>query len=340
MIPYLLLFVIVTFLAVIGRKNKPARITLFIVMTLFVGLRKDVGTDYEEYTRIFVFQEDYLEAGFSYILLALNRYGLSVSYFFLTIAAISYFFMYKAVENTQIFKKTSVMIMLPLLSMSFLCNGIRQGLAICVFLYAFHFVQERKPLKYFLCIAFAFLFHKSIIITLPLYFLQERYLTKKLYYVIYVLSFVFCVLDLKTIMEPFTSIIETNRRYSNLLSADEGSGYFSLGVLLEMSNYVVIIYLATKKEIFKQQPLLYNIVLIAAVLMNMRVGAPLMNRVLTTFAWFCYPMIPLILQRTPQKTRSIITTFFIITYTLSTIKYIFFDDKSILYPYHDALGIF
>lgn len=340
MIPYILLFVIVTFLAIKGRRNKAARITLFIVMTLFVGLRKDVGTDYEEYSRLFVFQEDYLEAGFSYILLALNRYGLSVSYFFFTIAAISYLFMFMAVEKTPIFRKTSVLITLPLLSMSFLCNGIRQGVAICVFLYAYHFILERKPVQYLLCIAFAFLFHKSIIITLPLYFLQERHLSQKLYYLIYGASFIFCVLDLNTIMEPFTSIIETNRRYSNLLSADEGSGYFSLGVLLEMSNYVLIIYLATKRELFKQQPLLYNLVLIAAVLMNMRVGAPLMNRVLTTFAWFCYPMIPLILKNTPKKTRSLVALFFILTYTLSTVKYIFFDDKSMLYPYHDALGIF
>ena len=112
-------------------------------MTLFVGLRKGVGTDYEEYSKIFNFQGDYLEIGFTYILLYLNKLNLSETWLFFVIAAISYLFMYLAVEKTFVFRQSLVLAMLPLLSLTFLCNGIRQGLAICVFLYAFHFIQER-----------------------------------------------------------------------------------------------------------------------------------------------------------------------------------------------------
>ena len=340
MIPYIFLFVIVIFLAKLGQKRKIFRVLLFIVMSLFVGLRRGVGTDYEEYSNLYVFQGDYLEAGFSYILLLLNQYGFSVTWFFFVIAAMSYFFMYKAVETTPVFKRFSVLVMLSLLSLSFLCNGIRQGLAICIFLYAFHFIQERKAIPYFVCIMLAFLFHKSILIAIPLYFLSDNYLSKRLYILIYLISFVFCTIDLNTLLGPIASILESNRRYSNLMSNDSGAGYLSLGVLLEMSNYVVLVLIATKKEIFKKQALLFNMVFIAAVLMNMRVGAPLMNRVLTMFAWFCYPMIPLILDSVSARNRQPLKWFFIITYTLSTVKYIFFDEKSLMYPYHDALGVF
>ena len=340
MFPYLLLFVLVLVLAKLGQRKRVFRILLFVVMTLFVGLRKDVGTDYESYSNLYAFQEDYLEAGFSYILLLLNKYGYSETYFFLVMAAISYFFMYLAVEKTEIFRKYSVLVMLPLLSMSFLCNGIRQGVSICIFLYAFHFIQERKPIPYFALILFAFLFHKSILLAIPIYFLSNKYLPQKIYYLIYLASFIFTSVDLQTLIGPFFSLIESNKRYSTLFLNDSGAGYMSLGILLEISIYVILIMVATKKEIFKKQPLLYNMVFIAAVLMNMRVGAPLMNRVLTMFAWFCYPLIPLVLNTVSYKNKQIFKCFFILAYFLATVKYIFFDEKSMMYPYHDALGIF
>ena len=340
MFPYLLLFAAVLALAKLGQKKRPFRVLLFVVMTLFVGLRKDVGTDYESYSNLYAFQEDYLEAGFSYILLLLNRYGYSETYFFFVMAAISYFFMYMAVEKTMIFRNFSVLVMLPLLSMSFLCNGIRQGVAICIFLYAFHFIQERKPIPYFLLISFAFLFHKSILLAIPLYFLCNKSLPKRIYYLVYLASFIFTTVDLQTLVGPFFSIIESNKRYSTLFLNDSGSGYMSLGILLEMSIYIILILTATKKEVYKQQPLLYNMVFIAAVLMNMRVGAPLMNRVLTMFAWFCYPLIPIVLDSVAYKEKQMFKYFFILAYFLATIKYLFFDEKSMMYPYHDALGIF
>lgn len=340
MIPYILLVVVVIILAKHGQNHKLSRVLLFLVMTLFVGLRKEVGTDYESYSNLYDFQEDYLEAGFSYILLILNQYGFSEMWFFLVMAAISYFFMCLAVENTVLFRKKLVLVMLPLLSLSFLCNGIRQGIAICIFLYAFHFIHNRKPFHYFLCIAFAFLFHKSILLVAPLYFLNNNHLSKSQYFIIYVISFVFCTIDLNTLLGPMSVLLESNRRYSNLLSSDSGVGYLSLGVLLELSNYFVLVWVATKKEIYKRQPLLYNMVFIAAVLMNMRVGAPLMNRVLTIFAWFCFPMIQVVLDSVSAKNRQLLKCFFVLTYTLSAVKYIFFDEKSMMYPYHDALGIF
>ena len=340
MLPYLLLFIVVIFLAKLGQNKRIFRIILFIVMTLFVGLRKGVGTDYEEYSKIFYFQGDYLEIGFTYILLYLNKLNLSETWLFFVIAAISYLFMYLAVEKTFVFRQSLVLAMLPLLSLTFLCNGIRQGLAICVFLYAFHFIQERRALPYFTCIAFAFLFHKSILVAIPLYYLSNYKLSKSIYTIIYLLSFVFCTIDLNSLLSPISHIIDNNNRYSNLMTNDSGLGYFSLGVFLEMTNYIILMFLATRNEVFKKYPTLYNMVFIAAILMNMRVGAPLMNRVLTTFSWFCYPMILIVLKSVSPSYRNLFKFYFIFTYSLSAIKYIFFDPNSMMYPYHDALNIF
>lgn len=50
---------------------------------------------------------------------------------------------------------------------------MRQGIAFGVFLMAFHFIIERKFKFYLLAIAIGFLFHSSVIVTLPLYFLYN-----------------------------------------------------------------------------------------------------------------------------------------------------------------------
>lgn len=54
-------------------------------------------------------------------------------------------------------------------------NGMRQYLAIAVFIGALKFVEQRKPLKYIISLLFGgILFHESILIFIPLYYVLNR----------------------------------------------------------------------------------------------------------------------------------------------------------------------
>ena len=48
-------------------------------------------------------------------------------------------------------------------------NIIRQQLAALIFLCSIHYIAEKKPLHYYICIAIAFLFHKSAVLMVIMY---------------------------------------------------------------------------------------------------------------------------------------------------------------------------
>ena len=58
---------------------------------------------------------------------------------------------------------------------------LRQTLALAIFLLSIPFIEERKPIKYFLLCLLAFTIHRVAIITVPLYFICKLKLTQKLY---------------------------------------------------------------------------------------------------------------------------------------------------------------
>ena len=147
-----------------------------LIISLYIGLRYDVGTDFISYTNLY-YKIIYLDL-FSYLNLDLEighyiickisnllfngSYGMMILYAFFT-----NFFVMKAIE--QITKRNfwlSYLIYL-LTFLPFACNGIRQGLSMSIILYSFSFFNDKKYLKFYLLVFFALLFHKTSIIIVP-----------------------------------------------------------------------------------------------------------------------------------------------------------------------------
>ena len=53
-------------------------------------------------------------------------------------------------------------------------SGIRQAIAVNIFLYSFRFIQEKKRYKYFGCVILASFFHASALIGLVLYWVFNK----------------------------------------------------------------------------------------------------------------------------------------------------------------------
>ena len=69
-------------------------------------------------------------------------------------------------------------------------NQIRQMLAMSIFFFAFRYIREKRPKRYFFWIFVAYLIHSSSVIYVPFYFLYGiRYSTKRLT----ILAFVYCL---------------------------------------------------------------------------------------------------------------------------------------------------
>lgn len=82
---------------------------------------------------------------------------------------------------------------------SFEVNLLRNTKAIMLFIISIRYLQERKPLKYFILNGLGLLFHASAFIFLPLYFFIYKKPNKKIFIVLYILGNVIYLLKIKWI---------------------------------------------------------------------------------------------------------------------------------------------
>ena len=61
---------------------------------------------------------------------------------------------------------------------TFQMTGVRQSCAMAFFLLAYKYIKEKKLLKYLLMIVLTYLFHKSAIVLLPIYWFKNRKVRK------------------------------------------------------------------------------------------------------------------------------------------------------------------
>lgn len=342
MFGYIYLFFGVFFISAISRYNKKiALFAIFIFMTLFVGLRYNVGTDYQNYSAIYDYEITYLEPGFVFLQDWLSTRHYSVTYLFFIMAFLTYGFLFWGLYKFKGARMQITMIMLCLCTLSFICNGIRQALAVAIFVFAYQFIENRKIIPFLLCVAGGFLFHTSILIVLPFFFVGRFRLGKIWYIALYAFSFIFIVMNLETLTSPFGTLLENYDRAEAYIEGNgQGEGYLGPGVILELLNCLILFIFSLIANIEKKYTTLFNIFFVGIVIMNMRVGAPIFVRVQMYFSIFTNFLLPIVIYESKDKlTRQLLSAYFILSLSASTIAYWFFTANSKMYPYRDVFGI-
>lgn len=113
----------------------------------------------------------------------------------------------------------------------FQLNGNRQAIAIAIFSISIFFIIRKQPIRYVLSILIGFLFHKSIIICLPLYFIFRNDVKPKKIIFILFLFLIFIVF-----FQSFISLASSiDERYSSYGDQQEARG----GVVVSMFNILL-----------------------------------------------------------------------------------------------------
>ena len=342
MIPYIIYILIVILLSYKGEKSRISRFLLFITAVLFMGLRLGVGKDYDNYKDYYDYESYIFEPGYNYLCLFAHQHHLGVQFVFFIMALLTYFFIYLFLERIKELeiKYAPAAIMLYFLTFSIVCNVMRECLAASVFLYSYYFIKDRKLHLFILLIAFAVLFHYSILICIPLYWILNRKIPTKFYILGYIFSFIFCFIQMEQLISYILPFIEEYRRWMMYMESDKYiSGYFSLGILLEMFFYVSIFYNCVRNKIYEKNIILFNLIFISCVAMNMKVGSPLITRIGMLFSWFNYFAIPLMIKYEKNiKYRYLLIRFYISYFTVMFIQYAVFDNNSHMCPYRSVLS--
>ena len=162
----------------------------FLPLTAVSALRYQVGADWPIYDAYFhsinTGGKAFTEIGFVLLNKFVYLFSHDVVALTLVVSVLIGIFVFKAIFDQSVNAPISIL-MYVILSFYFISmNEIRQSLAIAIFLYAFKYICQRKPLHYFLLIALATSIHLSALVFIPVYFLYGRKINIKVMALIFV----------------------------------------------------------------------------------------------------------------------------------------------------------
>ena len=186
---YLLYFVICIFISLIfivqSKPHHKTVLVIFMGIVLFWGLSYIHAVDTDGYIQIFYRQIKPLSQGLmlsndsrdfevGYVLLGQLCKTIVPRYWFfqLVVFLLDMLFILKGVQ--KLFDKKIVLCLIPLLFFFYptLLGAFRQGIAVSIFIYALHIVDENKSWRYFIWILIASLFHQSALLLVVVYLVR------------------------------------------------------------------------------------------------------------------------------------------------------------------------
>ena len=237
----------------------------FLALTLLAGLRDvNVGTDSWNYYIQFHDKElwgrfNLIEGIFSeglFDLLVVLSQRLSNNYcsLFIIVSAIVYGISLGAIRRISMSYVISIFVYITLGIAVFCYNGERQAIAIAIYMLSFPYIEKQNFKKYCMIVLFAALFHRTIIVAIPLYYIFKlKFSTKTILLVIFSSSFL--VLLLPTLLQYATQI---DQKYTGYMALSSGGGeYLTLAYVV-----MTIFFIFARKYIEEQKRATYDIYLL------------------------------------------------------------------------------
>lgn len=213
-------------------------VLLLACFTLFCGARYDVGADYLEYLSVYLNYDqlgDYIsgqyEYGFTYIFDLCNRLHLSPPVFFGFVAFLQMLFFLYAFRNERFLWPWILLFFFVDDGFLLWMNGIRQCLALCVWIMSLKSCENQKPLRYILICLGASLFHSSALLLIVLYPLLKKgkpyFNDMYLQYVILIAAFVIRIAFSSILVSIVVRFSDSSGMYANYVEGINDYGAHS-----------------------------------------------------------------------------------------------------------------
>lgn len=296
------------------KKEKISKVFLFLsflITYFFSAVRYDIGTDYS-YIYVPYFYGigndtmQFPEIGFNVI----NKiiYILTGDYkvLFAITSLIFIGLIYKGIKDNSINITISVLMIFIGQSYFYSMNMIRQAIAIAFIFYGFKYIKEKKLVKYIIICAIAFTMHNTAILMIPVYFLSELNLSRKMKIGIIIL----CFFTKEIVGQIFQSLL-INTKYYMYYDSMYNTGTITTTLLL--TNIVIFalnLYYDSKED--KEYKILSNINFIGVCLIIMGAQIPLLDRLIRYFTIFQILLIPKLFEKEKNAKVRIIIEFLLL----------------------------
>ena len=215
---YLIIFIfLVAFSFLEISAIKPVyKVILFLagcaILLITAGLRFETGGDWTSYTLFFkkiepislvfagkapVYNESYMEPAYKLINSLVKTFEGNVQVVFLIVAIINSTLLFKALRKYCVYPVLGLLIYYTSIFFFLDMVATRQGVAVLLFFCALNFVYERKLWQFLLTMGVAFVFHRSSVLLLPLYFFIHKSFSNKTYILVFAFSLLIFFLQIK-----------------------------------------------------------------------------------------------------------------------------------------------
>lgn len=307
----LLIFLILILVNLWLKKNTKYNLYPFIIigLILYSGLRYSYGFDFNNYLIHFheigsigdVVKTNY-EKGYSLLLYIFRLLGFGFNTFLLFVAFCSVKMKEKVFNKLSVLPEISLLLYFLLFYVVNDVEQIRHGISIGFCFYSIVFLcEEDKKSKIisFILIVLGVLFHISAILFIPIFFVKDKMLNKKIYVGIFIISILLSFINYFELLK----IINESLLHSKYLSlkinsySTESQSFLSLSLLIKCFILSVFSFFAFNSQ-NKLHRLLLNIYYIGIIYTVLLSNIPILMARGTTYMRYAeLLMIPIYLQK-------------------------------------------
>ena len=266
----LLVIVLITFMFLVFKidvkNNKKYLMTIFIILTLFLGIRgENVGLDMGNYNEFFVstlnnnwnhlFLYYNFEIGFKIYTKLITLFTDNFRIYIFITALISITGIYYYIKENSKNYFSSIFIFVTFNYYIYLFCTLRQAMAVSILLLAYNFLKKNNNIKFLLLVILATFFHKTAIVFLVLFLAKKIPYNIKLI-TIYIVSCLLLFIFKVPLINFFTNLL-----YSQYIDYGDMSGSGYTMIIFLFAIVIAICYIFRFKGKENNKMLIYMLLL-------------------------------------------------------------------------------
>lgn len=306
----------------VKRKWEKRIILLMTVLpaTLVAAFRYNNGADYLMYLRLFkdigsghsIVKVDgkSLEKGFILLVKLCQTISREPCFSFGIIALLIICLIFKGCIDSSEDYKLSVLLFFVSGIYFDSFNGLRQYIAMAVFFYGMKYIFSKEIKKYILCCLIGYLFHKSVLFLIPLYFIQFIKIDLKRAVLIILIGTLSMTMIYKVVLfflayTPYAYFL-TSAEMKNAVTSQSAIFFFVV-------NTVIGYFFYNQNEIIEEKTqILFNIQVLFLIIALLTTTVPLVSRILSYGLLFEVLYIPSMLEIIKKRSIKSISVFLIV----------------------------
>ena len=348
MLVYIISFILSLFFSIFAfnkirtTKHKYTKIMFSIIsaLPLFIvaAFRYGVGNDYFSYADYFSnsLHIQYMEYGFDFLIKIIRNFTTNYVALFVVCSFIFFYFIFKAIYEQSVNPTLSIFLFVCAPYYFEFFSGMRQMMAVAIFLYSIKYIKQRKLLRYLIFNLIGASFHSSSFVFIPIYWLYNIRITPKMFFTLF-LAILISRPMLKNIL--YEVIYMTN--YASYIGGQFDNDHFGIVTFiipLFIFLFAMMFYNSNKEKKdeleVKEYQLYCNLMFIQLLIASIQDLVPLITRLGWGFGISQIILIPLTISKIKKpKDRFCITTLICILFLIYVVIMRFSGGGGTLLPF-------